>query len=547
MAPPIPACIDACAPPAMPLLRWLSQHPQATLGHVPDDNASLPDLLQLSGHHDLDSQLDDLPLPFRWEGAGGARVLLSGALDEAETAPLHQGALPAQLPETDSGALRSVFSLLDLARLEDATAVATGHGGAEWGPLLAVLDRPGPRSVPPLAGRLSSGHTNAFQAWNPLPFRRRCPVTLPLDDDAPPWALCDDDGRHFPAQVVEGPLGRQLLTQVVLGALEARTLHRYDEPQDNSHWHIDATCVDNGLTRAELDELGQIVRLSFNHRFTAIAGPLLQARYQGLPISAETTCTILESGPVRARVAIERHSDAGTLHLVYSVFAGEDYLHVHAHWTGEEPCWLRLPTAYRHGPARYAGELAPWSEFQAPSITGTNPRTRHGLRFLALGDDDRSTEGLAMVAPRPFSALCEHGRIHVAVSAPISFVLCERQGSQRATLSLGHLSQHLSLAGRAAAAGSQHPPRWRLVDAPRLVPIWLDKPSDWDGELLLVEQGGERGKAALYLPGCSSETGQCVLVDAHGERRQACRPTPEGDGFQIPFEPGQVLLLRWRS
>lgn len=554
----LPCAAGPTLAPVILLVRWLQQvlasdePPAVQLAQLPCGSGSLPDLLRLAGIQDLLlSGSIALPSPFRWEGCGGGRVIAHHAdvSPHDERLPLHVGHLP-RIPEKDQDTTTCLPHLLGLARLEDATAVVSGSDGARWEHILGLLDAPAATRIPPLAGRISTTRCDRFLAWNPLAFARPCPITVHIGDERPPWALCDEAGRIFPVQCIEGPLGRSILAQVPLGALEARRLLCYDVPQDSSHWEVSNTVLDNGLLRAEFDELGQIVRLSYGTRFQELAGPFGQILLDDLPMGGTTTISILESGPVRARLAVERCAAQGTCRVIYSCLAGEDLLHISVSFeaTGTDcptRCRIDFPTPFRRQAMRCAGDLAPWDCPQAPSIVHPPAGEQVGCRWARLADDD-SAAGLGLVGERALRIEAHAGRLSLIVDAPQQIALCEGSGSRMLKLGLGHLADHLALPGRAGADGVEHPPFLRLVDAPNLVPLWIRRPEAWRAELILVEQAGRRGKAFCYPRDLDPSTAECWHCDLAGTPQTQAPRTPEDDGFLIAYKPYDILILRLR-
>jgi hypothetical protein len=537
--------------PALPLLaRWLEAQRRAatsaiTIPRLPPGNGSLPDLLAGCGIARV--RLGDAALPaiFRWEGCGGGRVLVQPDGGAPDQAPLHHGHLPvASVPGDDEGGLDA---LIDLARLEDASALraltrnadpgAAGgepaHGAA-WDHILAAAGAGAPPRIPPLAGRITSGGSRPG-AWNPLPFARRLTVSLPLPRGTAPWGLADTRGARHPVQVVEGPLGRELLTSVRLGALEAVAFTPLFDPVAGCHWEVSRTVLDNGRVRAELDPLGQIVRLCCDGRFIDWSGPAVQPLIDGLPLGGTASTSVLEEGPVRARVVVSRVTPHGNLHLTYTLHAHEDQLRIAVGWDGEAELMLDHPTTLRAATLRLGGELCAWTLPQQANVTMPAMPLQTGVRWAVLAGGDGF--GLSVSAPRTLALGAHAGRLQVRSGRSTLYALGEAAG-RGANPALAGFA--LATPGRPYDGGRDLPAPWRLADA-RLTSCWARKPEGWDGELLLTEPLGHDGRTVLYLS--AREAWRCAI---DGEPLSALPPTPEGDGFEVAFSGGDAFSLRWR-
>ncbi len=541
--PALPLMPDGSLPPAMLLLRWLERHggPRVSASSLPHGNHVLPDLLRLGGVSEL--ILDNAPLPcLRWEGAGGARLLVHRPDDAtpAEDATLHCGALPALagFAGWDAGPL---LSLYELARLEDASSAVGAGEGAAWEGLLAAGRWAGDASRPPVAALTGRGG-EGLGAWNPLALARPCLVALHPTGPRAPWSLTDDRGARHPVQPTEGALGPAWLVQLPLGPLGGTTLTPHDHPAPGSHWEVSCTVIDNGRVRLELDALGQISRLCWDGVFADLSGPACAPMVDGMALAGEVAISVLEDGPVRARVAVRRESPDGRLDLTYTLHAHEDHVRVSATWSGAAECWLDHATAQRSAAMHLAVEGARWRIPQAASVLVPPAEPTPGIRWACLADT--ASKGLAVAAGR---AICIHayaGHLRVRAAPSASWALAAPRRT-RGALSLGQLAEHLAVPGRSLPSGIEVPRPFHLADLGSLVPLWASRPQGWDGELLLAEQAGARTRAWL-LPQRSPRGGECWKVNARGEHLAPCPPSPEGDGWQLDAAPGEVLLVRWR-
>lgn len=539
--PVLPLLDDGTLPPIAFLMRWLARiagrdlH-AISIERLPPGNGALPDLLAAAGIQTLHLVKNPIAKPFRWEGWAGGRVQVDSEVGEASL-PHHHGELPWSA--LDGEVHPALGGLIDLARLEDANAashgVAHGHGTA-WDHLLDAFSKDSgtqaPR-IPPLAGHGAAVADGRMGAWNPLAFARRTVVALPAPRGTPPWGLVDQRGVRTPVQVVEGPIGRELLTSVQLGALEAVSFEPLYDPVPGSHWEVNRTVIDNGRVRAELDPLGQIVRLCCDGRFVDWSGPALQALVDDLPLSGASTTTVLEDGPVRGRIAVTRSGERGTLHLTYTVHAHEPLLRVAATWDGTGELRLVCPTMVRAGALEVAGELAAWQVPQH-AIAGREPMLPiAGLRWAQLCEADR--RGLAVLGMRPMTVSSIAGRLSLHVERTASIALSE-SAWPAAVPGIGQ--QALALATPARAAAAATPPVLRLVGD--VVPWWISRPDGWRGELLIGQQHALRTRCMLQVDATVAER-----IDGRG-RATALRRTADDDGFEIDLGPGDLASVRWR-
>ncbi|MCS6970642.1 MAG: hypothetical protein NZ552_06500 [Planctomycetes bacterium] len=540
----LPMLPDGALPPLRLLLSWVASRGQGPLQltRVPAGNHVLPDVLRLGGVQTL--EVPAAPY-IRWEGAGGSRVLLhapGAVLDDAEPV-LHCGALPVAVAAA-AGDSAALLSHLELARLQDASAAVGVGSGAAWEWLVAQdwSRLPPAPSLSELAAARADDQEEGLGVWNPLPLARRCLIEFPALGEPAPWSLVDDRGARHPVQLIENERGRRWLVELPLSPLAGTTLRPCEEPAPGAHWEVSPAVIDNGRVRAELDQLGQIVRLCWDGNFADLAGPACAPLDDDLPLTGAARIAVLEEGPVRARLAVRRESPRGELELIYSLHAHEDCLRVQASWTGAQPCWIDHATAQRAADLLLAGEGARWRLAQAAHAWNPPMPPTPGVRWANLADT--AGKGLAIAAGRPLVICAEAGHLRVRVSRNASWALAAPQ-RPRGALSLGQLAEHLTIGGWPLPAGLDVPRPFRLAELGSLTPLWVSRPAGWDGELLLAEQAGARARAWL-LPHADPSAGECWQVDARGRLLTPCPLSGDGDGWQLDAAPGQLLLVRWR-
>jgi len=498
-------------------------------------NGALPGLLRLGG---ISRAVIHQPLgassALRWDGLGGGRVAVNDAADED---PIHHGPLPVGAWPAAIGD-DGLHAAVELARLEDASAVIGRGAGAAWDPLVALAKAGRATRPPPASARGRGGE--GYAAWNPLPFARRMVAALPLADARVPWALIHRaSGALHPVQVVEGPAGRELLVELELGGLAGLALEAVDDPAPGVAWEISEDVLDNGMVRAELDVFGQVQRLCFAGTFVEVAGPLVRPTLEGVPLGgAPAVVRVLEDGPVRARVAVTRDTGAGMMHVTYTLHAHEALLRVNVAWDGDVSAGFAVehPTLLRHHDLLVAGELASERREQSASVLRPLPALSRGCRWAALPDGHDG--GLVALAARPFAAGARGGVLVLAGHrGALAYALGDLARCDPARAALA-----VAVPGRASTADGDLAPTLRLAGGDGVAPLWIRRPDDASAELLLVEQRQRRSRLWLQPTVAIAEAWR---VDARGRPLGVVPRTPDGD-LQIDLTPGELALVRWR-
>ena len=520
-------------PPLALVLRLLAAGVgrELTLDTLPQLNAGLPDVLALARIPALACAA--LPVPAcRWAGARAAiPTYRPGNLADRQ---LHRGQIPIgeALLADDS----PLLSWCDVARLQDASACLHAGDGAMWKPILAAAAAGRTQRLPPMCTRQEDPNASAG-AWNPLAQARTALVTLPVGSR--PWTLRASDGSLHPAQVVEGPSGPELVVALPLGALECTKLSEHAEPVAGPAWEVGPTVLDNGRVRAEFDVQGHLVRLCVDGVFAEPLGPLAAAMHEGLPLEGTMRVDVVESGPVRARLAMTLTAAEGLLRTTWTLHAQENCLRVQVVWSGEGTVWIEHPTAHHGVELVVAGELPPVRLAQAASVTEPGAGPIAGVRYAWLADP--GGRGLAVAAARGQTVEARDGLLRV-VATPLATYALTIPDATGAT-GLAALAQHLATPMRSFTGDEPAAPRLRLVGE-GLVPLWIHRPPDWAGELLLVDHGLTRGRSVLYLSG--GPPVEAYAVDVTGEPLDRLALTPEGDGVVIDHLAGDIRLVRWR-
>ena len=544
--PQIPWRSDSGLLPSMLILRYLAtvdeDEARYLLDGMPSGNGSLPDLLHLAGIERVDlADHIDFPCPIRWQGHGGNQIELHSYHDQKQLRAHH-----GPLPQLGNGWIESdneALFLINIARLEDAQSVMDGGEGADWQHILQALGVTDQTALSPIirdsSGFHESGH---LQVWNPLPIQRHCAVRIPKPAGTPPWGLCDSHGKHYPIQITEGAYGPEMLSIIPLGPLECVSLETYDSPVSKAYWEISDSVIDNGLLRAELNDRGNIMRLQINGRFVDLGGVLCQALIDNVPLQGPCSIQVLESGPVRAQIAVSIDAPQGVFRLSYELYAYEDILRVNAHWSNPEiPIVIDHATSYRRAPLTCAAELAPWHVDQVPNAFKAQMPIQGACNWARLTEYN-STRGLAIASEQGCAMSAHAGHLRVHPKGDVRYALMN--GVSAKLGNPGRVVQHLSMPGRAAADVPLSDPAFLLSDADDLVPLWIRHVGEQNVVMLLSEQAGQRGKA-LLLP-VAKGIANADRINVHGHSIRPLKLTKEEDGFEIDYAPFEVFLVRWK-
>jgi hypothetical protein len=535
----LPLAQDGSLPPLPAFQRWLGAVTAEGVTALrlrsgpPRDDACLPDLLARAG---ISTVLwPGCPVESCWwEGPAGGRIALLRTAGPSP-ASIHHGSLNAPWGGGD-GDPAAIHALVAMARLEDAAAALTGGGGAAWDAILAGLGLADTPRIPPALIRPRSAGSGA---WNPLAFARRAVLAQPVRDDEPaPWAVRDAGGAIEPVQVTEGPLGREWLCSLELGAAAATTLTALDADAPTCHWEVAPGVIDNGRVRAELDDRGRIARLCVDGRFVDLDGPLADPRRDGGSLPGSAAVTVLEEGPVRARVAVALDAADGRLDLVYTLHAHEDCLRIQAAWAGdpERAPVLAHPLRLRGAELVGAGDLARRRFPVAASVRRGPMAPEPGWRWAEL--DDAGGRGLLLASPAPIVLRAEAGCLEVWLDGTTTWAVTATRAQP------GLLAEHLAMGLRPCDLPARAP-LLRWGDLGGLVPRWLARRGD-EIELLCVDQRGCRGRAVLHpAPGPALPAAR--ISDPAGRTVAPLAPVRERDGWRIDHEPGEVLAIRWAA
>jgi hypothetical protein len=537
--PALPLEPNGILPPVALLLQWLASLPasrdEVELVDLPHVNGCLPGLLRLGGIPRLMLH-QRLPVhSFTWEGQGGGRVLVNSRNSVVEEAPLHHGPLPNPVwPVSDING-RSA-SLVESIRLADVQAVHGIGPGAAWDAVLEALRQATPASSTPLT---KEDKTDGLGAWNPLPFARRGVVSLAVPPGPFPWSMSHaESGATYPVQVVEGPLGSEMLVELPLGALSAQRLTPGPEPVSGAMWEVSAEVIDNGLVRAELDVHGQVERLCFGGRFVELAGPLVRPLLQTIQVGDRPAeIRVLEDGPVRARVTASRETTLGVLHVTYTLLAHEGLLRVAVAWDGAIDAGLIIdhPTSLRHGEFRIAGELASEVRHQTPSIGEKPAEPIPGCRWAMISDGHGG--GLAVLAQRTLSVGARAGHLRLPYSGQLGYALADP-----GIVNLSQAALACAIPLRPYYGDMDLPAPFRLVGDTGVAALWVRAIDADTTELTLAEQLVRRSRLWIYPRKHPTEAWRS---DVAGKRLSMLPLTAEGDGIQVDLQPGELALIRW--
>jgi hypothetical protein len=248
---------------------------------------------------------------------------------------------------------------------------------------------------------------------------------------------------------------------------------------------------------------------------------------------------------VRARLSVTRKHQDGMLHIIYTLHAHEALLRVTASWDGpaDTDLFFDHPTHFRDDDLLLAGELSPWTQPQRRDLHAVPMDEQHGCRWAVLRES--GGRGLGVVSGRPMSISARNGHLRVHIRASVSYALCCGQGGHEQ--GFGRLAASMALPGRPFTGGNDVAALCRWSDLDGVVPLWVARPHQWLGEIMLSEQYGRQQRVYFYPDQANERKVQEVWrVDATGTTLTQVQSTAEGDGYQIDLHGGEFVLLRWR-
>lgn len=542
----IPVDAGGHLPPYPVLLRFLELQSRTGIGTValprwPGAHPQLPPLLALAGIDRLRAPVParGWPRNWHWVDPDGGRIQVTASSHGRGGGPDHAAPIPLTRGAARSKDSRTLYAQCALARYEDAAAVVGGGDGAAWNLLLASIARP--TAPPPVASR-SGDHDGAIHAWNPLPLSRRCSIAVGAAPGSAPWGLRDQDGRSYPIQLAEGPLGRQFLSVIDLGPLECRRLEPLDDPVPGAHWEVSPRVLDNGRVRAEFDASGAITRLCLDGRFLPLTAPMPRPWLDGnlfLPI--DTTVSVLEDGPVRARIAVCMEHGDGVLTLIYSLYAEERLLRIGVSWRGTGELELEHATAWRSAPGRVWWDGAHATVEQVASLRHPDGHALADVRCLALGAGGPQDAELGLIALAfPLDLRMHDGRVLIRAEDGGNYAIAAARPDDGWPLPL--LGLAAAEPGRSAVNATASPPPFRLHGGEDLVPLWVRRREDGRTELTLFEATGRRGSARLALGDTEAEP---AVIDLAGRVLAEPRPAELPGQWELRYRAHQVLIVAW--
>ena len=459
---------------------------------MPPYTAAVPDMLRLAG-------ISAISVPgapaCRWIGQGGGEVALNG-------------------PGVDGRVHRGHLEFADLA--------APPGPIDEWRIFSAA------NTLAPAGDVWSSD-----AVWNFLPWRRRALARTHnglIENGNEPW------------------------TSVELAAGSAIPLHPPAARTPGARWEISPAVLDQGRVRAEFDGSGRVARLCWANVFaqpsapwpSAAAGPMDRHDLPDDPgVIVPEPRRHVDDPAWDATVLFARQIGDGTLTIGYTLCVHDDALNILADWNGTGPLTLRHQTQHRGALMECGDERSLWTVPQAASAIA-GPRRVHGLRHAALAAGDG--RGLCLAFPQPTTVTAWDGDLRIEL-APGQRIRYQMIAAQRPPDAVTRLQS--ALAGTKphalchAAAPGAHALTVRPVLPPGVEALWWRRVTEWDGEILMVEQSLATARAHLFVP-AGKKPGRAARVDARGNVLAEVEPTREGDGWVVDLDPGMIALVRWR-
>ena len=517
---------DNGALPPSPVLLALLRHGESICESdcLPHSNGLLPDLLHLADINQLTIHAEGLQEAWTWSGLGNQQITVN-ATDSDDLLPLVSGSQIHYQEGTHGRSVRK--SCLNTLRQLDAYAVCSDTEASspqQWEQLWNGEQV----EMPPITGSVYADH---FPIWNPLAIQRQGTVHIPLGSRQAPWALVDDEGRQYPVQVVEGPLGRDMLVSCDLGPLACKHLTAIDDPVSGAHWEANEHCLDNGRIRAEFNQQGLINRLCIDGQFQALSAPMPQPYHQGLPLLGKANVSVLEAGPVRSHIGVTIDCGTSILRIDYRMYVDEPMIHITTSWQGlDGEVHIELPTLFRSGYMR-CGSSTDFRLDPTPHLGHHQAPWRIGMRWAVLGDP-LGHDGIAVISADAIDVQGESGKLRLRHSSSISCTITTAEAN------LAHQAESISCPFLLSEHLPAQQPLFRLCDAPSLCAYWI-RPHN-DGFIIHVQETqGLRGRAQFF--GLEQYTLWRCKDD--GTLEEQLTQNKEGDAHLLNYGAHQVMCL----
>ncbi len=373
-----------------------------------------------------------------------------------------------------------------------------------------------------------------------------------------------DDGAHLVSLLLPP------LSNIAVDAAAA-------EPNKHA-WETSARVLDNGIVRAEFSDAGQLHALTVRGTPVHLAEPAAFRLYPdnpaafdawdidryslalGTPCRANSSPTILESGPLRAIIAQEiAVGEKSTMQVRHILEADSSLLHIELDVDWREDHKLlkfHLPTRHCGRMARYG---APFGSVERPQHAGLPSDESQwevpGSRWAAVLDDN-GKHGAAIITEAKYGFSCRDGDLGLSLlRAPKHPDPNADRGAHRIRFAVGLHREETADDGSlstAVAADTTYSPvlktcgaacgsPFTLSELGSLAPAWTCPAESCDGTIIrLHETAGGRGTAYLHLAEGTERIDRVDFLENRLETLSADTSRP----VAVPYNPYEIVSLR---
>jgi alpha-mannosidase len=339
-------------------------------------------------------------------------------------------------------------------------------------------------------------------------------------------------------------------------------------------WTVTSTSIDSGLVCAEFDKKSNLVKLTVDGKQLRITGlgqftihPDLPSNFDAWdidnystrladPVSGDSSLSIIEKGPVRARLrGVIRCGKKSKITVDYILEAQCPFLKIEATIDWQEDHTLlryRLPTGYQGSQARFGCPYGSILRPQKPShFIYEGMWEVPGSRWAAVTEED-GVDGLSIITQAKYGFSCRDGEIGLSLlRSPTDPDEKADRGTHTICWAIGGFSRHttdthISTPAWADAMytpvvqghGKSATPPFILSDLGSLVPAWVLPAQSGKGFVIrLHETMGERGTATLTL---ANEAKSVCLVNFL-EDKIAPIDKVKAREYAIEYSPYKIL------
>ena len=436
------------------LIHRLLREPGFSLSALPGYLTSLPQLLKSCGIGTLHLPAGT-PLPYptlRWRGIDGTELVVQ--TEVSPEPPRWHGELPSGTQAgTSHGAAERALRGAELFAAMAHAQLGLAYPKAELETLWAEI-HDAPRVIPEAQAlqetalaALSSNiatRTDSVAVFNPTDTLRpgdAFRVRLPGDQVRKGRVLFTDrEGEPLTSQFLRmvGKEREYLVLLLEVGALGYATvgLDRTDAPADESTVIAEDNILENDFVRVTLNAHGEIASLvhkTEDGEREALAATARLVTEDGAPLTNEAELVrfeVLENGPVRASILVERRFNSSTITQRIQLWAHSARVEISTEWSQSEPplsLKAEIPVAALASRATYE---IPFGAIERPTYSNTGMPLSEvvGATWTDLSEGDF---GVSILAPSGAGCTVRENILALMLEAPSTYAILPHTGDWR--------------------------------------------------------------------------------------------------------------------